>query len=243
MKLFNGGRLGWKALVPLSIAPLGVAGVAYAAGGAFNNADPHSYDPAHTDLVTSGWVNGIGCPTDATTATPNATYTGVGGTAPYSDPACQTGDPTDQHNAGLLLAKTGPTTNFAAAQVQLTGIKPGTVLSELGYDLRGGSHCGAGAPRFEVVTTDGHDWNIGCASPPGAPSTSSNTEWTRLRWSGGGLQGYDAANGYTFGAVTGPVKSISIVFDEGQDQGTGLAVLDNIDVNGTLVGHGANGNS
>jgi hypothetical protein len=40
------------------------------------------------------------------------------------------------------------------------------------------------------------------------------------------------------------VKSISIVFDEGQDTGPdnfGLAVLDNIDVNGTLVGnHEAN---
>ena len=37
------------------------------------------------------------------------------------------------------------------------------------------------------------------------------------------------------------VKSISIVFDKGQDTGPdnfGLAVLDNIDVNGRLVGSG-----
>lgn len=38
------------------------------------------------------------------------------------------------------------------------------------------------------------------------------------------------------------VKSIAIVFDEGQDTGGpdnfGLAVLDNIDVNGQLVGRG-----
>ena len=37
------------------------------------------------------------------------------------------------------------------------------------------------------------------------------------------------------------VKSISIVFDEGQDTGPdnfGLAVLDNIDVNGRLLGNG-----
>jgi len=36
------------------------------------------------------------------------------------------------------------------------------------------------------------------------------------------------------------VKSITIIFDEGQDKpgdGSGLAVLDNIDVNGKLVGH------
>jgi hypothetical protein len=37
------------------------------------------------------------------------------------------------------------------------------------------------------------------------------------------------------------VKSIEIVFDEGQDTGPdnfGIAVLDNIDVNGVLVGRG-----
>ena len=37
------------------------------------------------------------------------------------------------------------------------------------------------------------------------------------------------------------MKSISIVFDEGQDTGPdffGLAVLDNIDINGKLVGNG-----
>jgi hypothetical protein len=42
---------------------------------------------------------------------------------------------------------------------------------------------------------------------------------------------------------TGTVKSIQIVFDEGQDASGaldqfGLAVLDNIDVNGMLVGRG-----
>jgi hypothetical protein len=42
--------------------------------------------------------------------------------------------------------------------------------------------------------------------------------------------------------ITGKkLKSLSIVFDEGQDTGPdnfGLAVLDNIDVNGRLVGSG-----
>ena len=40
------------------------------------------------------------------------------------------------------------------------------------------------------------------------------------------------------------VKTLAIIFDEGQDTGPdnfGLAVLDNIDVNGTLVGHGPQG--
>jgi hypothetical protein len=39
------------------------------------------------------------------------------------------------------------------------------------------------------------------------------------------------------------VKSITIIFDEGQDVAPwnfGLAVLDNIDINGTLIGQGDN---
>lgn len=226
-------------VISLVVAPLALASAAYAADGAFNNAHPHSYDPAHTSLVTSGWINGIGCPTNAIVANPNATYTGVASTSPYTDPACPTGDPSDHNNQGLLLSKTGPTNNFAAAQVQLTGFKKGTTLTELGFDIRGGSHCSAGAPRFEVVTDQGNDWNIGCST---GTTTTSSSEWKRLRWAGTGLVGYDASNGYAYGPVTGTVKSITIIMDEGQDvDPIGMAVLDNIDVNGTLVGHGPNG--
>jgi hypothetical protein len=42
---------------------------------------------------------------------------------------------------------------------------------------------------------------------------------------------------------TDTVKSITIIFDEGQDvapDNFGLAVLDNIDINGTLIGQGDN---
>jgi hypothetical protein len=78
----------------------------------------------------------------------------------------------------LLLAKTGPTENFAAATAELTKVK---------------GFC------------------VGC-TPALQP-------------------------------VTGTVLRRQIVFDEGQDTGGpdnfGAAFLDNIDVNGALVGHGA----
>lgn len=228
-----------KAVVPAVAGVLSLGAVAFAAGDkAFDNANPHSYDPAHTSLVGSGWVNGLGCPTGALVANPNADYTGVGSTSPYTDPACPTGDQ-DKNNQGLLMAKTGPTANWAAAQVQLTGIKKGTVVSELGFDLRHGSTCGGGAPRWEIATEEGNDWYIDCSTGTSAGSSSG---WDRLRWSGGSLVGYDASNGYNFGPVTGHVKSISIVFDLGQDQSPqAMAVLDNIDVNGTLDGQGPHG--
>src|SRR5213078_3351032 len=78
----------------------------------FHSVKPQEFDPGHTNLVQSAWLNGIGCPTNATIALPNASFTGVGSFTTYTDPACSPlvggGDPKDQHNEGLLLVKTGP---------------------------------------------------------------------------------------------------------------------------------------
>ena len=148
------------------------------------------------------------------------------------------------------MAKTGPTTNFAAAGASLKGVK-GIHLTELGYDLRkstafanpNGSHCGAGAPRFDVVTRDnaGNDVDhfVGCASPPPLQEAES-TGWVRLRWRTAQL-----AAAFPPILPTDTVKSIDLIFDEGQDASGapdmfGLAVLDNIDVNTVLVGRGPN---
>ena len=186
---------------------------------------PFVFDPGNTHLVASEWEEGTGCPTNATTFDGTTTST-------YTDPACTMGDPTDKRVQGLLLAKTGPTGNFASAGATLKGVK-GMPITELGYDIRkpgpaadpAGSHCGAGAPRFNITTQDGATLFIGCNSPPGVPV--QGTGWLRLRWT----------------VAIPPVKSIEIVFDEGQDTSGGpdmfgLAVLDNIDVNGVRVGHG-----
>src|SRR5207244_9400531 len=83
--------------------------------GQFHAVRPGEFDPAKTKLVQSSWLGGIGCPTNAFIAIPNSSFTGVAGTSPYTDTACTTGDPNDQSNMGLLMVKTGPTSNFAAA--------------------------------------------------------------------------------------------------------------------------------
>ncbi|HWC73661.1 MAG TPA: hypothetical protein VG454_06960 [Gemmatimonadales bacterium] len=204
------------------------------------NVVPFEFDPFHTHLVQSSWLEGTGCPTEATVN--DGTTAGT-----YTDPACPTGDPSDDHNEGLLLAKTGPTGNFAAAGADLKNVA-GITLTELGYDLRKpgllpddprGSHCGAGAPRFDVTTTDG-SWFIGCNSPPAVSTGGGATNaFLRLRW--GPVPCVLGYKDNVLSCVTGVVKSIAIVFDEGSDTGPdqfGLAVLDNIDVNGTLVGQG-----
>src|SRR3989442_2082395 len=136
------------------LVPFVLTGVALAASR-LEAVKPGEYDPAKTYLVQAAWLNGIGCPTAASTAAypdtkPNGTYT---------DPACGTGDPKDKRNEGLLLVKTGPTTNNAAAIAELKGVK-GTVLTELGYDIRkpgtelaAGARGSTGAPARHASTS------------------------------------------------------------------------------------------
>ena len=229
------------------LVPFVLTGVALAASR-LEAVKPGEYDPAKTYLVQAAWLNGIGCPTAASTAA----YPDTKPNGTYSDPACGTGDPKDKRNEGLLLVKTGPTTNNAAAIAELKGVK-GTVLTELGYDVRKpgtelaagvrGSHCGAGAPRFNVETEDGGFFFIGCDSPA-ANVQMAGAGWVRLRWgdaTSAGLWAYTPAGVLT--DIRGMTATrITIVFDEGQDAGPdnfGAAILDNIDVNGDLVGRGA----
>ena len=207
---------------------------------------PKVFDPAETDLVQSTWLGGTGCPTAASTS---ATGSKKPDGPPYTDPACLTGDPKDKQNEGLLLVKTGPTTNVAAALAEIKGLPKNLILTELGYDIRKpganqtdprGSHCGAGAPRFNITTTTGFFF-LGCNSPP--PTTDTpGIGWQRLRWGGTAPLMAFASSG-VLTPVTGTVKELEIVFDEGQDPSGGpdqfgAAVLDNIDVNGVLVGRG-----
>ena len=132
----------------------------------------------------------------------------------------------------LILSKNGPTADCSAAGASLKGVK-GITLTEIGFDIRNGGHCGAGAPRFNVVATDGFHFLGGCANGTQTPNTPQ-AGWTRVR--------IDPSNpGQAFPPIAPGAKiiSIDIVFDEGVDAGpdfSGIAVLDNIDVNGVLVG-------
>ena len=225
------------------VALLGGGVLAVYAAEGFNQAKPFIYDPAKTRLVQGTWLDGIGCPTGAKVAI----YPATSPTGAFTAAGCTTGDSSDKNNQGLLLVKTGPLLNNASAGAVLKNVK-GITLTELGYDLRKpgadqndarGSHCGAGAARFNVTTSDGF-WFVGCNSP--APTvTASGDGWMRLRWTS--PTGYK--DGVTLSPITGTVRSISIVFDEAQvDSGPdnfGLAVIDNIDVNGSLVGSGKAG--
>jgi hypothetical protein len=218
-----------RAIIAIIVAVLGISAVAGAA--AFRAVTANEFDPGRTHLVQGTWLKGIGCPTDATVRPFDPSTGGPGEAQEYTDPACETGDRRDNRNEGLLLVKTGPTENFASATAVLRGVK-GKVVTEVGYDIRKpvapldprGSHCGAGAPRFNIIPESGPTMFIGCVSPPPTVEAVGNG-WLRLRWT----------------IPPTEVRRIVIVFDEGQDTGPdnfGLAVLDNITVNNAMVGRG-----
>lgn len=124
----------------------------------------------------------------------------------------------------LYLQKDGPTADYSSGGASVTGVA-GSTLTELGFDYRNDGHCGAGAPRFDVVTTDGVDHFFGCAY---GTHTPVNSDWTRVR--------FTPADAFPAVTPDETVQSVDIVFDEGTDQGNGYAYLDNIDYNGTLAG-------
>ena len=168
---------------------------------------PGLFDPDGTGIVTAHWITRQGLADDVGKA-----------------------------NHALFLQKDGPTSVNASAFAVIGGVE-GLTLTELGFDYRNDGHCGAGAPRFNVTLPDGRYFFFGCVY--GNPQvTESAPGWTRIRWKDGEGTVFPAGNyewpGFgVFGVV---VQSIAIVFDEGTDQGSGFAFLDNININGSLIG-------
>src|SRR5262245_14358480 len=189
--------------------------------------------PAGSRIVTAAWLGGLGLPDNGgvnTTAADLAT-----------NPNKQ-----DPHQ-GLLLSKNGPTADCSSAGATINGVK-GTIVTAgflLGLDFRNGGHCGAGAPRFNVDTDMGFFF-VGCANAPQTPAPQDPTEWTRTR------SDVTACGAECFPGsipVGAKIKSITIIFDEGTDtanndtEGVGLAVVDNIFINGKFIKAGKGGDN
>lgn len=173
---------------------------------------------AGSPIVTAAWLKGLG----------------LADTHPNKD-----------GRTGLLLNKNGATADCSASGATIKGLKKGTVLSELGFDIRIGTHCGAGAPRFNVVASDGSFYFAGgCANGDRSPAPDDPAQWERIRLTDADF--FPATVGappFMLGVTQ--VDSIDIVFDEGTDvptaeapSGVGLATIDNIAVNGVLIDAG-----
>ena len=210
----NGDKL---SAVPFEfVGAAGDCGTGYAAG---------------SRIVTAAWLGGMGLPDNG---------------GQNSNPANPSDNPNknDPHS-GLLLSKNGPTPDCSSSGARINGVKGMQVTAtfELGFDYRNGGHCGAGAPRFNVTTKDGQfSFQGGCANGVPSPAPQDPLEWTRVR-----INTTLAGQGFPPTAIGQEIESISILYDEGTDtanndtQGVGLAVIDNIFINGKVITSGDNG--
>jgi len=215
--------------------------------------------PAGSNIVTSAWLRGMGLPDNGGRNT-QSVPPGVTN-APVEPNNPNRRDP----HTGPLMSKNRPTSDCSSAEARIEGWKKGDTVTELGFDFRNGGHCGAGAPRFDVTVTgsDGtsHTFFFGCVYGAHTDAPQDPTQWTRVR--------FDATvcpaagdpcqlGGFVFGPSGTKVDRIDVVYDEGTDtpstgqprpivppsgegdpNGVGLAVLDNIDVNGNIITAGS----
>src|SRR3954454_15056434 len=135
------------------------------------------------------------------------TYVGKAGDCGTGYPAGTPGnvisrwDPTTGNPApSLLLTKNAPTTDCSSAGATVNGVS-GITLTELNFDYQG--YCGAGAPRFNVATTDNITHFFGCASGTKTPTTNGYTHVV-----------FTPAQGFPPVTATETVQSINLVQDE-----------------------------
>lgn len=117
----------------------------------------------------------------------------------------------------LLLAKNVPTSDCSAAGATVNGVS-GITLSELNFDVMG--YCGAGAPRFNVTTTDNVTHFFGCTY---GTHTDAGNGWTHVVFS--------PADGIPAVTAGETVQSIELIQDE-----QGSTHLDNISINDQILG-------
>jgi len=141
----------------------------------------------------------------------------------YGVPVASPKDPTSQ---GLVLTRNPSAAKSAIAGAVLKGAA-GSQLSRLSFDLRSDSECTAKAPQFVIVTTDEVVHKASCGS--GTVQSLTVPGWQRVS--------FDPANSAQLSPAVTPgmaVKTIALVMD--QPVGSGMAVVDNINVNGRYIG-------
>ena len=196
------------------VVALALAGPAFGVKRVKFKAKPFVFDPGATGIVSAKWV----------------THQGLGD-AGKSDHA-------------LVLKKLGATTAFASAgaRIHKVTLKHPVILTELGFDVQDGTHCGAGAPRFNVTLTDGSLFFLGCnhGDMTSAGTDSQGDTWTQVRFTDADVF-YGSGPTTTWpGFGTAEASALHIIFDEGTDTtgvtGAGMVVMDNIDVNTKIMG-------
>jgi hypothetical protein len=191
-----------KRRIPLVIVLLALVatGVAIAAHGGFGT-KTEAFNPGNAQVSdASTWVDGAGVP---------------GGT--------------DNQGLVLLLSQLVTFPPGASADATITNVD-GTVLTSLGMDHMLGTACTNGSPRWDVETTNGGVYGVGCAS--GTHSTAGMPAgWERITFSNADFQNLSGPAFTGFGTTGATLSFLQLLQDE-----AGVAVVDNLNVNGTVIG-------
>lgn len=161
----------------------------------FNFSRTFEFDPDNTGCPEAQWVNGEG-----------------------------RADSKGSTNFGLVLAKNCGLTVNAAAGAVANSIR-GTSPTLLGFDLRDDSPCGAGSPRFNLLTEQGTFHFVGGCANGLEDATSLGDGWTRYRF-----QLNDPTDSFPIVPPGSTIAELVIIVDE-----PGNYHIDNIRVNGACA--------
>ena len=159
----------------------------------------------------------------------------------YAAWKAQEGRPDTEGNGdhALYFQKMVPTRTVAAAIAVINGVgaRPASAITGLSWEHRSDGHCGAGAPRWNlgVSSSDGHEFTVflGCAAAAHTPAGTDNRgrAWIRDSYPGSAIDAQILAQTGLSSTAGLTVRSLLIVFDEGNDFGfPGYVHLDNISV-------------
>ena len=189
---------------------IGAAVALVAAGAAFAahlELKTDAFNPGHAQVsIASDWVKGAGVPDG-------------------------------KRGEGLLLeiSQTVAYPPGASADATVEGAK-GLTLKSLGFDRLLGTYCTNGSPRWDVETSNGGVYAVGCAS--GVHSTTGMPAgWERITFRDSDFQHLSGPAWSGFGTPGAKLDFLQVLSDEGPS----ASILDNIQVNGTVIGgrHGA----
>jgi hypothetical protein len=188
------------AVAILAVSILVLSSVVFADDGNFNASRTFEFDPDHTGCPSANWSRRIG----------------------EIDSNCRT-------NFGLFLEKDCATSVVASAGAVLNNINGEPVVcgTKLGYDIKDGSPCEAGSPRFNVSYTtpggtSGFSFVGGCAN---GTKVSLGNGWSRVTFNP-----CNAAQAFPVIPTGSTYTSVVLIVDD-----MGSYTLDNIQVNGVYA--------
>ena len=119
-------------------------------------------------------------------------------------------------NFALRLEKNAPTTECTAAGASIDGVEGQPAFVTYGFDYKTGTACTGGAPRFNLVASDGFHFVGGCGN--GTSTPGAETGWTHVTFD-------PAAQAFPPITPGATIVSLSLIQDE-----QGKALLDNIKI-------------